>query len=84
MTETTETETERQRPHRPFWVEAMERQRCRTAAELGIDPVTLKPLPREPRSALQLAAAHARALEGTDDLLGERDKIAFTAALAAG
>ena len=82
MTDTTETVPTRQRNRStPFWAEARERQRCRTAAELGIDPHTLKPLAREPRSALQRATEHANAV--VDDLLSERERIAYTIALAA-
>lgn len=57
-----------------------ERQRC-PASDMGLDPTTLTPLP--PRSALEIAAGHATALAGADDLLPRRDLIAFTAALAA-
>ncbi|MGO9153860.1 hypothetical protein [Mycobacterium sp.] len=82
MTETT-TERPRDRRSTPFWAQAAERQRCRVAAECEVDPYTLKPIAREPRSALQLATAHAKTLEATDDLLSCRERIAFTSALAA-
>ncbi len=59
----------------------LERKRCQTAAAMGLDPRTLKPLPRAPRSTLQRATEHANAV--VDDLLSERERIAYTAALAA-
>ena len=58
----------------------LERRRCRTAAELGIDPTTLRPLPRVVRATLERATEHANAV--VDDLLSERERIAYTTALA--
>ena len=53
----------------------------RPPSAMGLDPRGLKPLPRAPRSTLERATDHANAV--VDDLLSEREPIAYTAALAA-
>lgn len=66
---------------RPSGAELRQLRRSWAASDAGLDPTTLKPLPRTPRSTVERAADLADAVP--EDLLHLRDRVALAAALAA-